>query len=217
MRRLGLAGVLASAVLAAACGGDAPMFAPALATLDDMRGPWRPVPLVLDQPMRNRVADTCRQDMQRKPTSLVGVIDARGSSVAVVRMVGDSAGACNALEITADAGVTGAGGGWSAEREQLALLPGDAILDVEVSQVGGGELKAEGVSVMGRAGQGIASVVVETPGQPPILASLENGWFAAWWPIALPMGAWDGPDLPEVPYIVRGFDAAGTQIAEVSN
>jgi hypothetical protein len=66
---------------------------------------------------------------------------------------------------------------------------------------------------MGRAGAAIVSVVIETPGQPQILASLENGWFAAWWPAVIPDDAGAGAPL-EPDYIVRGFAADGTLLAE---
>ena len=215
MRRGVPAIVTAVGVFVAACGGDSALLGPAIATGQDVAGPWRPAPLVLDPTLRDRIALTCRRDMERKPTSVVAVIDARGLEVAVVRMTGDSAGTCDALQISAAGQVNGAGGGWTQDGvEQLDAIGEEEIKGVELGNVGGGDLKAQGWSVMGRAGAAIASVVIETPGQPQILASLENGWFAAWWPAVIPnLGRGQGaPPQPE--YIVRGFDAAGTLLAE---
>jgi hypothetical protein len=212
-----LACVLAGTLFLVGCGGETGLVVPAMATIQDMTGPWRPTPLLLDPAMRDRIATTCRRDMERKPTSAVAVIDARGLGVAVVRMTGDSAGACDALQLTDSGQVAGAGGGWRQDDpEVLGGLREAEIQDVQVGQVGGGDLRTEGWSVIGRAGGAIAQVVVETPGQPQILASLENGWFAAWWAAVIP----DDPGRampPEVPYVVRGYDAAGTLVAEVSN
>jgi hypothetical protein len=201
-----------------ACGGEASVLGPAIATIQDLTGPWRPTPLTPDPTMRERIATTCRRDMERRPASTVGVIDTRGLGVAVVRMTGDSAGSCDALQIGASGQIAGAGGGSRQDGiEQLAPIGEAEILEVQVGQVGGGDLKTEGWSVMGRAGPAIASVVVETPNQPQILASLENGWFAAWWPAVIADNGIGRGGPPEVPYVVRGYGADGTLLAEVSN
>jgi hypothetical protein len=214
MRRGVLAIVSATGVVLAGCGGDTALLGPGIATFQDISGPWRPAPLVLDPTLRDRIALTCRRDMERKPTSVVAVMDARGLEVAVVRMTGDSAGTCDALQVTAGGAVNGAGGGWRQDGvERLDAIGEAEIQGIELGQVGGGDLKAEGWSLFGRAGGAIASVVIETPGQPQIPASLENAWFAAWWPAAIPDDA--GPGAPGEPhYIVRGFGADGTLLAE---
>ena len=214
MRRDVLAIVTAMGVLLGACGGDSALLGPAIATFQDIAGPWRAAPLVLDPTLRDRIALTCRRDMERKPTSTVAVIDVRGLEVAVVRMTGDSAGTCDALQLTAAGQVNGAGGGWRQDGfEQLGAIGDDEIQGVELGNVGGGDLKAQGWSVMGRVGGAITQVVIETPNQPQILASLENGWFAAWWPAVIPdLGRGQGPQQPE--YIVRGYGADRTLLSE---
>ena len=189
-------------------------MAPAPASIAQLTGPWQPQPYMLDPILRGRLEQTCRTDMERGPGSVAGVVDVRGERVAVVRMVGQSAGACDALEITQDGRVTGAGGGWRVDgAEQLAALPLAELADIQFGQVGGGELKVEGWSVMGRAGPQIASVVVEPAGVPQILATLENGWFAAWWPAVIDNER--GAPQPEPAVVVRGYDAAGTLLDEV--
>ena len=52
------------------------------------------------------------------------------------------------------------------------------LAEAQIGSVGGGGLKVQGWSVIGRAGPGIRSVEIEPAGVPPILATLENGWFA---------------------------------------
>lgn len=218
MRRAVLAVVLAATAVAGACAGEASVLGPAVATIRDLTGPWRPTPLLPDPSLREFIATTCIRDMERKPGSILGVIDTRGLGVAVVRMTGQSAGTCDALQITDGGQVMGAGGGWTQDGiEQLQAIGDTEIQDVQVGQVGGGELKTQGWSVMGRAGPAIASVVVETPNQPQILATLENGWFAAWWPATIQDFGRGQPMPPEVPYVVRGYGADGTLLTEVSN
>jgi hypothetical protein len=68
------------------------------------------------------------------------------------------------------------------------------------------------MSVIGRAGVGIASVTVEWTGSPVVVATLQNGWFAAWWPAPLAGRNGRGPDFPAVR--IRAFDALGDQVAE---
>jgi hypothetical protein len=217
MPRLRLAFVLALSLVASACGEDAPgqVAVPARpATLAELTGPWRPTPLLLDPLLRARVEDLCRRDMERRPGSRAAIMDARGASVVTVRMSGPGAGSCDALEVSRNGAVAGAGGGWTQDGVEI-LAPLDAmdLGDFEVQMVGGGELKVRGWSVYGRVGAAIASVVVETAGQPLILASIASGWFAAWWPDDIPEEGLG--DLPEQPrFIARGYDAAGSLVAE---
>ena len=220
MARIPLAILATGVLLAAACGGEgAPVaggFVPqAPAAIAQLIGPWQPQPFVLDQALRSRVEDMCRRDMERGPENAAALVDVRGASVAVVRMVGKGAGMCDALEITGDGQITGAGGGWTAgDVEQLPPIGATELADAQVGSVGGGNLKVQGWSVIGRAGRGIASVEIEPAGAPAILATLENGWFAGWWPANLPPDRLGDPALaPDV--VVRGYDMAGTLLAEV--
>ena len=141
-------------------------------------------------------------------------MDARGASVVTVRMSGPSQGSCDALHISRNGAVAGAGGGWTADGVEVLRPPEPtALSDFEVQPVGGGELAVQGWSVYGRVGAAIASVVVETAGQPLILASLENGWFAVWWPAEIPDGRLGGPrEQPR--FVARGYDAAGSLVAD---
>ena len=207
----------AGLLLAAACGGeDAPVaFAPAPASLAQLTGPWQAQPFALDPALRSRIEQVCQRDMERQPGSVAALVDVRGASVAVVRMVGPGAGMCDALHIQPTGEVMGAGGGSTAGGiEQLPAIGAAKLADLQFGAVGGGELKVQGWSVIGRAGPEVASVIIEPDGVPPIIATLENGFFAGWWPANLPLDQLGNPALaPNV--IVRGYDAAGTLLDEV--
>jgi hypothetical protein len=217
MARVRLVVLAAGLLLAAACGGeDTPVvIQPGPASLAQLTGPWQAEPFALDPALWSRVEQTCRRDMERRPESVAAVVDVRGASVAIVRMVGPGAGMCDTLHVLPSGEVTGAGGGWTAgDAEQLRAIGVAELADPEVGSVGGGDLKVQGFSVVGRAGGQIAAVVIEPAGIPPILATLQNGWFAGWWPTIVPPNQFVDPALaPDV--VVRGYDAAGVLVDEV--
>ena len=73
------------------------------------------------------VGVTWSEDREHRP-----VVDVRGAGVAVVRMVGQGAGTCDALEITAAGQINGAGGGWTAGGvEQLAPIGGTELAEAQ--------------------------------------------------------------------------------------
>ncbi len=217
--RWSVAAIVMIGLTAGACGAEAPpsgaapaVAVPAVGAIAELTGPWRAKPLGLDPMMRRRIEQACGRDMEIPGTPAV-FVDVRGAGVAIVRLSGPRAGGCDALHIQQDGSVIGAGGGWNqGQPEQLAAIPADRLEVTQQSTVNGGDLKVEGWSILGRAGAGIASVVVEPIGQPPVTASLENGWFGAWWPAAAGVGQ-GGADPP--PVVVRGLDLLGTELAEV--
>lgn len=217
MARVPLAILSVGLLLAAACGGEDSLFAvgQAPASMQQLVGPWQRQPFVLESSVRGAIERTCRTDMDRGPGSVAAIVDVRGGAVAVVRMVGQGAGTCDALEISAAGQIISAGGGWMNNGvEQLAPIGATELAEAQVGSVGGGDLKAQGWSVTGRAGPGIASVEIEPAGVPPILATLENGWYAGWWPANKPPDLDRNPDHG-VDVVVRGYDAAGALLDEV--
>ena len=189
------------------------------ATLDQLTGPWQPRPYTLDANLFRRIADACAKDMEVRTGPVVAVvIDVRGEGVAVVRLDGQTAAAaCDAIQIRPDGTATGAGGGWSSNGRQQAALGPIGIADLEISTVEGGDLTVTGWLVRGRAGPGIASVVVQAANGPPVLATLTQGWFSAWWPRQAGEPAPNGPGRQVQPQlVVRGYDVAGTQVAEAT-
>ena len=134
--------------------------------------------------MADRIADHCARDMEGPPGVPPQIIDVRGAGVAMVRLSGPtSTVGCDALHITANGSVEGAGGGWrSGEAERLPAIGATEIAVIEGSMVGGGHLEVEGWSVLGRVGNGIVAVTIEPAGHPVVVATVRDGWFAAWWP-----------------------------------
>jgi hypothetical protein len=130
-------------------------------------------------------------------------------------MVGPSAGMCDSLLISDIGNVWGAGGGWTAgDAEFLPAIGPAELADARYGSIGGGDLKVQGYSVVGRAGADIAAVTIEPEGVPPILATLENGWFAGWWPSIVPPNEL-GNLPPAQEAVVRAYDAARTLLDEV--
>jgi hypothetical protein len=204
-------------MVAAGCGGEvAPddVLVPparAAASLEQLIGPWQPRPYVLDAATATRIGDACRRDIEFPRGSMPVVIDVRGAGVATVRMSGVESGSCDALEITARGEIAGAGGGWRGGNAAGPPLGNLEVSQVEVQMVAGGELKVEGVSVYGRAGPGVTEVRIETTTGVTVVATLHDGWFAAWWP--QPVG--DRFDPAQAHFAVRAHDAAGTIVDEV--
>lgn len=213
MLRLTVVTLLAAVLLGGACGSRSDIFETPVrfATLADLTGPWQRFPSLLDPVMRERVADACRREIELAPGSIPAVIDARGAGVVTVRMTGARAGSCDALEITPAGDVTGAGGGWGQSDPERLPMRADGTLDhIQRGQIGGGGLKVEGWSVYGRAGLAVASVEVSLPGGQTVIATLEEGWFSAWWPAIVP-NEQIGID-PFPPVVIRGFAADGTML-----
>ncbi len=226
MRGLVLIGLVAMAAAVAACGEETMQVpVPRPASIAELNGPWRPQPFTLDPLLRDRIADACRRDMGRQPGSELAVIDARGGGLVTVRMTGASAGECSGIAISPDGQlIPGGGGGVMDGLEVLPRLKDFELGPLEVSGGAGGDLlPVEGlINVFGRAGAGIATVEVEPASGPSLIATLRNGWFAAWWPIALGNEAPDGAFRHRLPrelfdFVVRGYDGANQLVAEASN
>jgi hypothetical protein len=224
---------LASAAVVAACGDGSESGSGAsegdrgpgiqligAASLAELVGPWRSEPLGLDPVMAGRIAEACARDMAgpggAPPPAGVPpqVIDVRGAGVAIVRVSGPTAAmGCDALQITPTGDITGAGGGWSTgQAEVLPAIGATEFADVQRSTITGGDLRVTGWSVIGRAGAGIAAVTVSEAGGPVVVATLQNGWFAAWWPAPAAAVGNGGGIQPAA--LLRGFDSFGNQLVE---
>lgn len=187
--------------------------APRVATLADLMGPWRPEPFALDPAFVAAVGAACRREIELGAGSQPTIIDARGASVVTVGMKGVESGRCSALEVDRDGSLVGAGGGWRGmPAEEPVLAPG-TLAGIEVDFVGGGDLRNAGPSVNGRVGPGIVRVEIVTLDGGTVLASLQNGRFAAWWPQPIDRRGWTA-DPRQVHFLVRAYDATGTVVAE---
>jgi hypothetical protein len=164
--------------------------------------------------MAGRIAEACARDMESPRGVPSRIIDVRGAGVAIVRLSGPtSAIGCDALQITGNGDVQGAGGGWRSDQaEDLPGIGQTELAAIERSTVEGGDLKVAGWSVLGRAGPGIAAVTVEPDGHPVVVATVQNGWFAAWWParlVEMQAGRRGPPAIR-----IRGFGPLGELVAE---
>ena len=217
VRRLAVIAVLAIAGLVAACADDnaeVPIVRPP-ATLAELTGPWQAAPLTLDPVMWGTIEGACRRDIEFPAGAQALHIDVRGGAVAIVRMTGAQSGTCYALQITPDGRVNGAGGGMRSDAPEHWVIPaGTTLGPVEQQTVEGGDLKVTGRSVHGPVGAGIQSVIVQPLGQPQMAATVMNGWFAAWWPVALPQNQQGAPIAPG-PFRIQGFDANGQLVNEI--
>lgn len=207
------ASVVVAMLVAAGCGDSKTDLQEARAdpaSIAQLTGPWLQEPAVLNLPLRNQIELACRRLIGPLPGSTVAVMDARGAGVVIVRMTGRTPGTCPALEITGQGKVTSTGGGWRNDDgpDRLTALGDAELADIMRGVVDRGGPEVEGFSVIGRAGAGISAVVVEPPGQQSVQATLDGGWFAAWWPTAIGNG-----EIRE-PAVIRGLDADGTPIAE---
>ena len=189
--------VIALLFVSAACGSDGSSQAGALAAA--IAGPWQPVPFALPGPMIESVDRACRGGFDEFPQhAQLMVIDSRGAGHVEAQYAapnGDDA-SCTAT-IDATGRVEWGGGGSSSNGQEWLVLP---ALGLEAL---GGYGSGEASATTGRAGTGIAQVVIVMPGQPRVTASLANGWFLAWWPGAWPPGT-----------KVVGLDSLGQPVAE---
>ena len=184
--------VAASILVAVACGPNVP---------GELIGPWQPVPMGLPGTLIVDVDSTCRSSFPEFPQEAqLVVLDVRGAGKIEAQYAGPKRIEAACWGITIDAtGSVGPGGGSSnvGEAEWHALPPN------EIEQHGGYG-SAEASSTAGRAGPGIAKVLIDLPGCPPITASLANGWYLAWWPGEWPVGT-----------KVLGLDSLGQTVIEV--
>jgi len=217
VRRLAIFAVLAIAGLVAACAddnADVPIGRPP-ATLAELTGAWQATPLRLDPLMWGTIENACRRDIEFPAGAHALHVDVRGGGVAIVRMTGAQSGTCYALQITATGQVNGAGPGARSEAAEHWVIPaGTTLGPIEQQSVEGGDLKVTGRSVQGPVGAGIQTVIVQPLGQPQIAATVMNGWFSAWWPVALPQNQQGAPLAPG-PVRIQGFDANGQLVNEI--
>jgi hypothetical protein len=196
--------VLAVACLAAGCGTFA---VEPVAKLEDVRGPWRPAPLAIDQATIAAAGDVC-QDARKvggpdmAPLDQLAVVDARGSGRLTLLYAGAGRSFMQ-CDLRVDArGELSMAGGWSQNEAGLDLLL--AQDDVTIVQ-SGGVLGDAGLAsyASGRIGPAVAGVQLVFIDGSVVRASIGGGWFTAWWP------------TDEMAFVVQAFDATGAKIGEV--
>jgi len=171
------------------------------ATLAELIGPWR------REPMRPPVAviaaadRTCRLSAVFPRDVVLVAIDARGGSRLPAVFAGDDA-VVDCLPLTiSDNGVVEGSENASETGPQPVAGPGHLIAQ---GGTGSGQTSDPGdawCSATGRAGPGVTRVVIEAQVAGSIAATVQNGWYLAWWPVSCRRAA---------PLVITAYDAAGT-------
>jgi hypothetical protein len=206
VKRRVLAIVIVLAVVACGSDGEVNNEPVRFATPAELTGPWRTTPLILDPALRARVAEACRRGIELPAEAVPAVIDARGGRVVTVRMTGATEGSCDALEIGESADVVETGGGWNGPAQRLLAVPDTELSHLVRAILARRNLPVEGWSVNGQAGAAIALVQVVVGDGLVVTATLENGWFSAWWPASIP-DQFEFAVFPQV--VIRAFDRTG--------
>lgn len=199
-----------------ACGSPEPTMrtgqavtipAPRAATLIGLTGPWQAEPFELDAGFRAAVDQACRTDPAGPLPAALVVTDARGDGRVILLYATDLERATCFVTV----GVTGdieCGCVLSTSRLDgaRALEPGQLVWEEQFGVGGRGD--GGWSSVTGRAGPGIEAVVIRPPGQPAMLASMQNGWFATSW-----TGSFrDAGDIHAI-----GLDAGGREVTTLTS
>jgi predicted small lipoprotein YifL len=158
---------------------------PSTVVVDQLGGPWRYSPVILDDAHIAIVSDACAAKARETlgdtaanlPTALV---DARGELFVTVIMA-DDLDAIECLALLDDAGT-------SATVEAVDLLSETAVAPVDKAAITIASVVAEddrsgGRTVsFGRIGPDAAAAKVSFGDASTVLASSANGWWAMWWP-----------------------------------
>lgn len=158
------------------------------ATLAELIGPWRREPLSAPAAVIAAADRTCRRlaepQMFPRDVELVA-IDARGGGRLPTTFASDDAMAyCGFLTIADNGILSGSLSGSQTGFTEPVLGPG-RLLGWGGTGSGLQETDADAwCSFTGRAGPGVARVVIEAQVAGPIMATLQNGWYVAWWPVS---------------------------------
>jgi hypothetical protein len=184
---------------------------------------WTAKPQAEDPGVTTQLVGHClsmRDDIveaERSATPKV-IVDQRGNSAVVNIQDGPYVGACSfmGLDRSDPQGLrfVGSNAGWFDEDDAPLRPIGDAILTVETlssSAVDGDAL----TEISGQVGPGVHRVVVTLDDGSEVEASLDDGWYLAWWPEEMKWSLpWDRKYDMRSPTLVRAYDATGTLLKE---
>ena len=165
------------------CGADNPDPVEPAHSINE---PWQPEPFAVGSEVLAGARGPCLDMQQRAPNPPPGlslaVADARGGSKILLVYAGPNAETDCLVDILPNGDAGSTSGGSSAGDAFRPMAPGSV-------QSEGGSSSDDGAnqvsSIVGRAGPGVARVVVSLAGGRAVVASLSaSGWFAAWWPDA---------------------------------
>lgn len=200
-------GLLATLAIAWATAGCGTFNVEPVAKLEDIRGPWRPDPLAIDQTTLAAAEDACRDARkvggpELAPLDRLVVVDARGSERLTLLYAGAGRSFMQCELRVHARGELSMAGGWSQNQPgpDLLLAPDDLVI-VQSGGVLGDIVLASNVS--GRIGPAVAGVQLVFMDGTVVRASVGGGWFTAWWP------------TDDMDFVVEGFDATGDKIVKV--
>ena len=171
-----------------------------VATLAELIGPWRREPLRPSAAVTAAADRTCRLSDGVPRDAVLVAIDARGGSRLQAVFAADNASAfCLPLTITNNGVVEGFVNGSEINAEQVPG-PGRLIARVGTGSPRDGDPDDAWCGATGRAGPGVARVVMEAQGAGPIAATVQRGWYLGWWPVACHLAA---------PVLITAYDAGG--------
>lgn len=172
-----------AATVAVACGLDA---SEVIEPPHSIHEPWQAEPFAIDQALLTSAQTACVDLNPPEAQAPVGLslvaADARGGSHVFLVNANQNAESECFVEIAPSGQAMTKSGGSSSGDAFRQLAPGAIELVGSSSGSNGPDTMS---SVVGRAGPGVARVVVTLADNRPIVASLSrSGWYAAWWPDA---------------------------------
>jgi hypothetical protein len=171
--------------------------------IHDIGEPWQAAPFAIDPAVIAAADQTCRDPgmgIMKAGVPLV-LVDARGGNYLYLKFAAGGDEAECFVERDAKGTLTNQGGGSSSGGgAQPALAPTEIQLGGSGSQSSGNGPGQTKSFASGRAGGGIGAVEIVLSNGTSIQASLNGGWFAAWWPSA------------DSATRARGYDGSGTVV-----
>ena len=171
------------------------------ATLAELIGPWLREPLRPPAAVIAAADRACRRETPFPRTVVLVAIDARGGGRLPTIFASDDATAfCGFLTIADNGTLSGSLSSSETGFKQPVLGPGRLLGWGGTGEGRVGDADAW-CSFAGRAGPGVARVVViEAQGAGSTTATLQNGWYVAWWPVSCRLSA---------PLVIAAYDAGG--------
>jgi hypothetical protein len=142
-------------------------------------GRWRPAPIRPSSLVAAALEAACRADPLIGDTPLA-VLDARGEGLFTLVFAGEAPALCRATMADPEAGPT----------VFVRTIVDGAAPDAEPEHLGGHDLEPVDAEtrprnvLVGRVGDGVPEVSVNHDDATWTDASIGNGWYAVWWPIA---------------------------------
>jgi hypothetical protein len=170
------------------------------ATLAELIGPRRREPLRPPAAVIAAAVRSCRLSaVVPRDVVLVAIVARGGSRLPAVFAGDDAVVDCLPLTISDNGVVEGSLNGSEVGPQ---LVPGNGRL---IAQGGTGSGRASDpgdawCSATGRAGLGVARVVIGAQVAGSIAATVQNGWYLAWWPVSCRLAA---------PLVITAYDAGG--------